>query len=40
MLHEIKDILTRSTDLLLKDAIGVSVLFAVLFLGLSLTGAA
>ena len=40
MLHEIKDILFRSGDLLLEDALGVSVLFALLFAGLALTGTA
>jgi len=40
MLHEIKDILTRGKHLLLADAIGVTVLFALLFAGLTLTGTA
>lgn len=40
MLHEIKDILTRGGDGLWEDAVGVSVLFALLFAGLSLTGTA
>jgi hypothetical protein len=40
MFHEIKDILTRGKGLLWEDAAGVSVLFALLFVGLSLTGTA
>jgi hypothetical protein len=40
MFHQIKDILTRSKDLLLEDALGVSVLFVLLFAGLSVTGTA
>ena len=40
MLHEIKDILARGKDVLWEDAMGVSVLFVLLFVGLSLTGTA
>ena len=40
MLNDIKTILTHGKDLLWEDAIGVSVLFALLFAGLSLTGTA
>ena len=40
MLREVKNILTHGKDLLWEDAIGVSVLFALLFTGLSLTGTA
>lgn len=40
MLNDIKDILTQGRDLLWEDALGVSVLFALLFAGLALTGTA
>lgn len=40
MVHDIKDILTRGKDLLWEDAVGVSVLFVLLFAGLALTGTA
>jgi len=40
MLHEIKQILTDGRHVLFEDAIGVTVLFGLLFAGLTLTGAA
>jgi hypothetical protein len=40
MFAEIKDILTRGKDLLLEDLLGVTVLFVLLFAGLSVTGTA
>ncbi len=40
MVNDIKDILTRGKDLLWEDAVGVSVLFVLLFAGLALTGTA
>ncbi len=40
MFGEIKDILRRGKGLLIEDAVGVTVLFGLLFAGLSLTGTA
>ena len=40
MFHQIKNILTDGKALLWEDALGVTVLFALLFVGLSLTGTA
>jgi len=40
MFDQIKDILTRGKDLLWEDALGVSVLFVLLFAGLYVTGTA
>lgn len=39
MLEEIADILNRSRGTLIEDALGVLSLFALLYVGLSLTGA-
>jgi hypothetical protein len=40
MLNDIKTILIRSRATLIEDATGVAVLFAVLLIGLHLSGAA
>ncbi len=40
MISEIKAILSRSTPTLLEDAFGVASLFILLFVGLTLSGAA
>lgn len=39
MLNEISDILSRSRESILEDAIGVVALFSMLFVGLALSGA-
>ncbi|MGL6211614.1 MAG: hypothetical protein ACRC14_17470 [Paracoccaceae bacterium] len=40
MIHDIKSILTEGRTLLIEDATGVAILFALLFAGLTLTGTA
>ena len=40
MLTDIKDILTRARGSVIEDALGVTSLFLLLFLGLSLSGVA
>ncbi len=40
MVQQIKDIVARGKCLLIEDAFGVSVLFALLFAGLTLSGTA
>lgn len=40
MLADIKDILARSRGALIEDVLGVTSLFVLLFLGLTLTGTA
>jgi hypothetical protein len=40
MFNDIKTILIKGRALLIEDAVGVAVLFALLFAGLTLTGTA